>query len=68
MLDPAGRKLFPEERLTQIALLVGERRAVSVAELSERFAVSPATIRTDLDELERRGLLLRTHEIGRAHV
>ena len=61
MTDPSARKLFPEERLNQIALLVSERHAVSVAELSERFAVSPATIRTDLDELERRGLLLRTH-------
>jgi DeoR/GlpR family transcriptional regulator of sugar metabolism len=55
------RRLLPEERLSQIAALVAERHAVSVAELRERFDVSSATIRTDLDELERRGLLLRTH-------
>lgn len=61
MGESLPRRLFPEERLSQIAALVGERHAVSVAELSERFDVSPATIRTDLDELERRGLLLRTH-------
>ena len=61
MREPAPRRLFPEERLSRIALLVGERHAVSVAELSEQLNVSAATIRTDLDELERRGLLLRTH-------
>lgn len=61
MKDPAARKLLPEERLNQIAALVVERHAVSVAELSERFDVSSATIRSDLDELERRRLLLRTH-------
>ncbi len=61
MTEPVPRKLLPEERLADIAALVGERRAVTVAELSERFDVSPATIRTDLDELERRGLLVRSH-------
>jgi len=61
MRDPGGRRLLPEERLTQIAALVAERRAVTVAELSEHLEVSPATIRTDLDELERRGLLVRSH-------
>ncbi len=61
MTDPAPRRLLPEERLSQIASLVAERQAMTVAELSERFDVSAATIRSDLDELERRGLLLRTH-------
>jgi DeoR/GlpR family transcriptional regulator of sugar metabolism len=35
--------------------------AVSVAELEERFGVSPMTARRDLAELERRGSLRRTH-------
>ena len=61
MKQPEARKLLPEERLSQIATLVAERHAATVAELSERFDVSSATIRSDLDELERRGLLLRTH-------
>ena len=61
MTEFAPRKLLPEERLAQIAALVGERHAMTVAELSEHFDVSAATIRTDLDELERRGLLLRSH-------
>jgi len=61
MTDGLPRKLLPEERLAQIATRIGERHAASVAELSELFGVSPATIRTDLDELERRGLVVRTH-------
>lgn len=52
---------FPEERLDRIASLVAERRRVSVAELSSLFNVSAVTIRNDLSELERRGLLMRTH-------
>ena len=35
--------------------------AVTVAELEARFGVSPMTARRDLDELERRGLVRRTH-------
>lgn len=54
-------KLFPEERLDQIASLVVEKQRVSVAELSSLFDVSKVTIRNDLSELERRGLLMRTH-------
>lgn len=61
MIAPVSRKLLPEERLSQIADLVSERRAATVTELSELFDVSAATIRTDLDELERRGVLIRTH-------
>ena len=53
--------LFPEERLNRIASLVVEKRRVSVAELSSLFSVSRVTIRNDLGELERRGLLMRTH-------
>jgi len=52
---------FPEERLDRIASLVVEKRRVSVAELSSLFNVSRVTIRHDLGELERRGLLVRTH-------
>ena len=54
------KTVFPEERLAQITSLVERRRHVSVAELSSLFAVSKVTIRNDLDELEGRGLLVRT--------
>jgi DeoR/GlpR family transcriptional regulator of sugar metabolism len=53
--------LFPEERLDRIASLVAEKQRVSVAELSSLFDVSKVTIRNDLDKLERRELLVRTH-------
>jgi DeoR/GlpR family transcriptional regulator of sugar metabolism len=61
MRDPATRRLLPKERLEQIASVVAERRAVTVAELSALFDVSPVTIRSDLDEIERLGLAVRTH-------
>lgn len=54
-------KLFLQERLDQIAALVREQGRASVAELSERFSVSPVTIRNDLTTLEQQGLLVRTH-------
>jgi DeoR/GlpR family transcriptional regulator of sugar metabolism len=54
-------KLFPEERLDRIASLVVKKQRVSVAELSSLLDVSKVTIRNDLAELERRGLLMRTH-------
>jgi DeoR/GlpR family transcriptional regulator of sugar metabolism len=38
-----------------------ETGAVTVAELEERFGVSPMTARRDLAELERRGVVRRTH-------
>jgi DeoR/GlpR family transcriptional regulator of sugar metabolism len=41
--------------------MVREAGAVTVAELEERFGVSSMTARRDLAELERQGLLRRTH-------
>jgi len=56
-----GDRLFLEERLDRILTLLHERGRVSVAELSERFAVSAVTTRHDLTTLEQRGYLVRTH-------
>ena len=56
-----AEKLFLEERLNQIVSLVREQRRVSVTELSERFGVTPVTVRNDLKTLEQQGLLVRTH-------
>lgn len=53
--------LFAEERQARILGLVHEMRKVTVAELVKRFGVTGATIRADLRELERSGLLTRTH-------
>jgi DeoR/GlpR family transcriptional regulator of sugar metabolism len=55
------QKLFLEERLDLITALLQEQGRVSVADLSERFGVSPVTIRNDLGTLEQQGRLIRTH-------
>jgi DeoR/GlpR family transcriptional regulator of sugar metabolism len=52
--------LMSEERRMQILQMVRERGRVRVHELSERFSTSAVTIRNDLNELHRRGLLLRS--------
>jgi DeoR family transcriptional regulator of aga operon/DeoR family fructose operon transcriptional repressor len=56
-----GKRIFPEERWDRIAALVEEHGRISVSELSALFRVSPVTIRNDLNELERRRVLIRTH-------
>ena len=53
--------LFAEERRRRIVERVNEKKTVSVDELCLLFGVSPATIRTDLNELSDAGLLCRTH-------
>jgi DeoR/GlpR family transcriptional regulator of sugar metabolism len=57
----SGRKLLAETRRREIADALRSNGAVTVAELEARFGVSPMTARRDLDELERRGLVRRTH-------
>jgi DeoR family fructose operon transcriptional repressor len=52
---------LPAERHRRILEVVDERHAVRVTTLSELLAVSEVTIRRDLEDLENRGLLERTH-------
>jgi DeoR family transcriptional regulator, aga operon transcriptional repressor len=47
------------DRRSRIAALVRQRSSVRVQELAELFQVSPVTIRTDLVQLEKNGLLVR---------
>jgi DeoR/GlpR family transcriptional regulator of sugar metabolism len=54
-------KLFLQERREQITALLEREGRVSVADLSERFRLSQATIRSDLDSLAVQGVLVRTH-------
>jgi DeoR/GlpR family transcriptional regulator of sugar metabolism len=54
-------KLFLQERREQIKTLLEREGRVSVVSLSERFDLSQATIRSDLDALAAQGLLVRTH-------
>ena len=54
-------KLFLQERREQITTLLEREGRVSVADLSERFDLSQATIRSDLDALAAQGVLVRTY-------
>ncbi len=47
------------DRRTQIADLVRQQGVVRVQELADRFGVSEVTIRSDLAQLEREGLVIR---------
>ncbi len=53
--------MLAETRRREIADRLRTTGAVTVAELEERFGVSPMTARRDLAELERRGIVRRTH-------
>ena len=52
---------LPAERHRRIVELLTERHAVRVSTLSDILGVSEVTVRRDLEELEGRGLLERTH-------
>ena len=60
----ANEPLFAEERHNKILQMLRKQKKLLVTDLCEVFGVSPATIRNDLNDLEKRGLLKRTH--GRA--
>ena len=53
--------LLTKERRSAIAVLVSERGAVDVKELTTRFGVTNETVRKDLIALEQEGLIERTH-------
>ena len=53
--------MFAEERLLLIVEIVNQMGKVTVGELSERLDVSSVTIRRDLERLEEKELLVRTH-------
>lgn len=53
--------MFAEERQKNISLILNNNGSIKVNELSEYFNVSEATIRRDLQEMEEKRLLKRTH-------
>jgi DeoR/GlpR family transcriptional regulator of sugar metabolism len=58
------RNILAETRRREILEALRGSGAVTVAEVEARFGVSAVTARRDLDELERRGDLRRTHGGG----
>lgn len=59
--DGEAGSALPAARQNRLVQLVRERGQVTVNELVALFDVSRDTIRRDLDLLEKRGLLVRTH-------
>lgn len=57
----AQRDMYLEERRQEIVKLVESSGRVSVSELSAKFAVSDVTVRSDLQALSARNLIVRTH-------
>ena len=53
--------MFAPERQDEILQLIKERKSVSVNEISEELFVSCATVRRDLNAMEKAGLIRRTH-------
>lgn len=53
--------MFAEERQREISLILHESGSVKVNQLSDRFKVSEATIRRDLQEMDSKKLLKKTH-------
>ncbi len=53
--------IFAEERQNKIISMLKLHNKLLVNDLCEMFGVSPATIRNDLNQLEKRGQLKRTH-------
>lgn len=53
--------MFSEERQEKISELLNGKSSIKVTELSGIFNVSESTIRRDLQEMEQKGLLTRTH-------
>lgn len=55
------KKMFVAERRDSILDILRESKRITVKELSERLNVSEATLRMDLNQLEKQGKLERTH-------
>lgn len=53
--------MFASERQEEILEYVNKKKSATVEELSQEFFVSCATVRRDLAEMEKQGLIKRTH-------
>ena len=53
--------MFTEERQQRILVILKEMSSIRVSELAEKFDVSESTIRRDLQDMQEKGMLTRTH-------
>ena len=53
--------MFAEERKSRIIEFINKNEKATVTQLCDKFDVSRATIRNDLNELDEKGLIKRTH-------
>lgn len=53
--------MYANERYDQIMAILKVKKKVTVEKLVKELYVSPATVRRDLDAMQKRGLLKRTH-------
>lgn len=53
--------MFAEERQKEIVQMLDKTSSLKVNELAENFKVSESTIRRDLQEMQQKGMLTRTH-------
>ncbi|MCI1017474.1 DeoR/GlpR transcriptional regulator [Microbacterium sp. C5A9] len=58
---PAPKRRLPAGRKADLAAFVEQAGEVTVGGLAEHFRVSIDTIRRDLDQLDREGVVVRTH-------
>lgn len=54
-------RMLDAERRQQMVAFINEQQGATVARLSDRFGISEATVRRDLLQLTRRGLIERAH-------
>ncbi|MEZ5399383.1 MAG: DeoR/GlpR family DNA-binding transcription regulator [Bryobacteraceae bacterium] len=61
MAETKRARLLTEERRRAVLEMINRQGRVVVADLSRHFRVSPVTARSDINELSRRNLLVRSH-------
>ena len=61
VIERKGPFMLADERQFRISEILSQQRTVSASELKDLFGVTAATVRRDLTDLERKGLLVRSH-------
>ncbi len=57
----ARSSIFQEERKREILQILMEKKRINITDMCQEFHISPSTARNDLKELEKNGIIKRTH-------